>query len=41
MRELGEGMKRIFGSMGHQLLAKPVLYSNGNWFRVTLFNGLK
>ena len=38
MRELGEGMKRIFGLMQAQELAKPELYSNGIWFRVTLFN---
>ena len=38
MRELGEGMKRIFGLMQQQELAKPELYSNGLWFRVTLFN---
>lgn len=36
MRELGEGMKRIFGSMKEQELEKPELYSNGQWFRVTL-----
>ena len=36
MRELGEGMKRIFNSMQAQALAKPELYSNGLWFRVTL-----
>ena len=38
MRELGEGMKRIFGLMKEQELAKPELYSNGLWFRVTLSN---
>ncbi len=36
MRELGEGMKRIFSLMQQQELAKPELYSNGFWFRVTL-----
>jgi ATP-dependent DNA helicase RecG len=38
MRELGEGMKRIFNLMQEQELAKPELYSNGLWFRVTLSN---
>ena len=38
MRELGEGIKRIFGLMQEQELAKPELYSNGLWFRVTLSN---
>lgn len=38
MRELGEGMKRIFNLMQEQELEKPELYSNGLWFRVTLFN---
>jgi ATP-dependent DNA helicase RecG len=38
MRELGEGMKRIFGLMQEQELEKPELYSNGLWFRVTLSN---
>ncbi len=38
MRELGEGMKRIFGLMQEQDFAKPELYSNGLWFRVTLTN---
>ena len=38
MRELGEGMKRIFSLMQEQELAKPELYSNGLWFRVTLLN---
>ena len=36
MRELGEGMKRIFCLMHQQALEKPELYSNGLWFRVTL-----
>ena len=36
MRELGEGMKRMFGLMQEQELEKPELYSNGLWFRVTL-----
>lgn len=36
MRELGEGMKRIFGVMEEKALGKPELYSNGLWFRVTL-----
>jgi ATP-dependent DNA helicase RecG len=38
MRELGEGMKRIFNLMQEQELAKPELYSNGLWFSVTLSN---
>jgi ATP-dependent DNA helicase RecG len=38
MRELGEGMKRIFSLMQEQELSKPELYSNGLWFRVTLSN---
>jgi ATP-dependent DNA helicase RecG len=38
MRELGEGMKRIFSLMKEQELVKPELYSNGLWFRVTLSN---
>lgn len=38
MRELGEGMKRIFSLMQEQALEKPELYSNGSWFRVTLLN---
>ena len=38
MRELGEGMKRIFSLMREQELEKPELYSNGLWFRVTLSN---
>ncbi len=38
MRELGEGMKRIFSLMQEQALKKPELYSNGSWFRVTLLN---
>ena len=36
MRELGEGMKRIFYLMQEQKFKKPELYSNGLWFRVTL-----
>jgi ATP-dependent DNA helicase RecG len=38
MRELGEGMKRIFGLMAEENFKRPELYSNGHWFRVTLFN---
>jgi ATP-dependent DNA helicase RecG len=38
MRELGEGMKRIFSLMQEQELEKPGLYSNGLWFRVTFSN---
>ncbi|MBP9481281.1 MAG: putative DNA binding domain-containing protein [Parabacteroides sp.] len=38
MRELGEGMKRIFNLMSENELKKPVLHSNGSWFKVTLSN---
>ena len=38
MRELGEGMKRIFSLMQEQELSRPELYSNGLWFKVTLSN---
>lgn len=38
MREMGEGMKRIFNSVEENEQAPPSLYSNTNWFRVTLFN---
>ncbi len=38
MRELGEGIKRIFDLMNESELEKPVLYSNGLWFSVTLNN---
>jgi ATP-dependent DNA helicase RecG len=38
MRELGEGMKRIFHLMSENELEKPVLESNGSWFKVTLSN---
>jgi ATP-dependent DNA helicase RecG len=38
MRELGEGMRRIFSLMSENELQKPELYSNGSWFRVTLSN---
>ncbi|MFT5617942.1 MAG: ATP-dependent DNA helicase RecG [Arenicella sp.] len=38
MRELGEGMKRIFNLMQEQELSEPELYSNGLWFRVSLSN---
>jgi ATP-dependent DNA helicase RecG len=40
MRELGEGMKRIFSLMSENELKRPVLYSNG-FFSVTLFNNSK
>ncbi len=36
MRELGEGMRRIFEAMETQELARPRLYSNGYSFSVTL-----
>ena len=38
MRELGEGMIRIFRLMQESELEKPELYSNGLWFRVTFSN---
>lgn len=38
MREMGEGMKRIFTLMQENELKKPELYSNTVWFSVTLFN---
>jgi len=38
MREMGEGMKRIFTLMLENKLQKPKLYSNTVWFTVTLFN---
>ena len=38
MRELGEGMKRIFNLMSENELEKPILHSNGSWFKVTLIN---
>lgn len=38
MREMGEGMKRIFTLMSLNELQKPKLYSNTVWFTVTLFN---
>ncbi|PGH40586.1 MAG: hypothetical protein CRN43_02125, partial [Candidatus Nephrothrix sp. EaCA] len=36
MRELGEGMKRIFDLMSENELERPILYSNGLWFSVIL-----
>ena len=38
MRELGEGMKRMFDLMNFQELTKPILYSNGLWFSITFSN---
>jgi ATP-dependent DNA helicase RecG len=38
MRELGEGMKRIFTLMQDNDLQKPKLYSNTNWFTITFYN---
>jgi ATP-dependent DNA helicase RecG len=38
MRELGEGMKRIFQLMEQNELQKPKLYSNTTWFSVTLYH---
>ena len=40
MRELGEGMKRIFKLMQQQEHQKPELYSNGQWFSITLLKKL-
>ncbi len=37
MREMGEGMKRIFMLMQQNQLQKPKLYSNTVWFSVILF----
>ncbi len=36
MRELGEGIKRMFELMEERELDKPILYSNSQWFSVTL-----
>jgi ATP-dependent DNA helicase RecG len=36
MRELGEGMKRMFEQMELRELQKPILYSNDIWFSITL-----
>lgn len=38
MRELGEGMRRIFQVMSDSELNKPLLNSGGNYFTVTLEN---
>ncbi len=38
MRELGEGIKRIFDLMRQHELKKPKLYSNTIWFTVTLYH---
>jgi ATP-dependent DNA helicase RecG len=38
MREMGEGMKRIFNLMEEFELQRPRLYSNTVWFVVTLVN---
>ena len=38
MRELGEGIKRIFDLMKQHELQKPKLYSNATWFSVTLYH---
>ena len=40
MRELGEGMKRIFELMEQSEHKAPALYSNATWFSITLFNRL-
>ncbi|MFZ4816848.1 MAG: ATP-binding protein [Phototrophicaceae bacterium] len=36
MRELGEGIRRIFEEMERNALDRPILYSNSTWFSVTL-----
>lgn len=36
MRELGEGMRRIFELMHESEFGRPVLYSNDTWFSITL-----
>jgi predicted HTH transcriptional regulator len=36
MREIGEGIKRIFTEMHAINRPKPILYSNTTWFTVTL-----
>jgi ATP-dependent DNA helicase RecG len=38
MRELGEGMKRIFELMQQSKLEEPRLFSNKSWFSVTLLH---
>jgi ATP-dependent DNA helicase RecG len=38
MRELGEGMKRIFELMHQNKLEEPRLFSNNSWFSVTLLH---
>lgn len=38
MREIGEGMKRIFQLMEKIDRQRPQIYSNTNWFTVSLFN---
>lgn len=38
MRELGEGMKRMFELMTTSELQRPRLYSNGIWFSITFSN---
>ncbi|MBD2151841.1 putative DNA binding domain-containing protein [Pseudanabaena sp. FACHB-1277] len=35
VRELGEGMQRMFDLMNQRELRQPILYSNGLWFSVT------
>ncbi len=38
MRELGEGIQRMFELMEQRELKKPILYSNDIWFSITLFH---
>jgi ATP-dependent DNA helicase RecG len=36
MRELGEGMRRIFDAMYTTGFERPTLYSNGVWFSIAV-----
>ena len=38
MRELGEGMRRIFGALEENDFAKPMLHSNGNAFTISFLS---
>ncbi|MDI9335779.1 MAG: ATP-binding protein [Gammaproteobacteria bacterium] len=38
IRELGEGMKRMFDLMRQSELQKPKLYSNATWFSITFYH---
>jgi predicted HTH transcriptional regulator len=37
MREIGEGMKRIFAATHDSGQRPPTLYSNTTWFTITLY----